>query len=228
MKISIIIPARNEKPLIAPLIKRLRTLAAHSNDIEFIVAANDSTDSTSAYAKTSGAIVTHSVPQRATAMNSGAFVATGEIIYFLHSDSTPPRDFDLLIQKQYQKGFRAGCFRLKFDDKHLLLKFFAWFSRLPVSWAHYGDQSLYVEKQLFYDIGGYDERLSILEDTEIVNRLQKVTKFAILKPAITTSARQYRTYGYYRLQAIYIILVLMYGLGFKQSTLIRLYKKWLS
>ena len=61
-------------------------------------------------------------------MNIGAKEASGDILYFLHADSFPPKDFDYNIIRQVKKGNIAGCFRMKFNSTHPVLKISQWFT----------------------------------------------------------------------------------------------------
>lgn len=42
-------------------------------------------------------------------MNAGAAHATGEILYFLHADTLPPKNFAKQIIKTYTAGKQIGC-----------------------------------------------------------------------------------------------------------------------
>ena len=63
---------------------------------------------------------------RAKQMNLGVKSATGDILYFLHADSLPPKCFDTLIIKEVEKENQAGCFRMQFESKH-------WFNQIECS-----------------------------------------------------------------------------------------------
>ena len=49
-------------------------------------------------------------------MNLGAKFAKGHILYFLHADSFPPKNFDKLIVNEVKKSNEAGCFIMKFTS----------------------------------------------------------------------------------------------------------------
>ena len=91
--ISIIIPTYNEADPIAQTISK--TYAANGkHEVEVIVVDGGSKDDTITIAKNCGAIVVLSErKERAAQMNRGASLAKGEILYFLHADSIPPKDF---------------------------------------------------------------------------------------------------------------------------------------
>ena len=171
LKISIIIPALNEEETIASTIGHLQKKSIPENIQEILVVDGGSTDATFEIAKNCGAKVVHSSKGRAKQMNTGAKEATGEILYFLHADSYPPKDFDRLIIAEVQKGNPAGCFKMKFDSNHWWLRLASWFTKFSWRACRGGDQSQFISRTLFDEIGGYDETYVIYEDNILINEL---------------------------------------------------------
>src|SRR6266498_1220782 len=92
MKFSIIIPAYNEEKYLPRLLESIKTARANYSggreEIEVIVANNDSTDATAEVAVAHGARVVHVAKRRiAAARNGGARIAQGEILCFIDADS---------------------------------------------------------------------------------------------------------------------------------------------
>ncbi len=225
MKISIIIPVYNEEEFIAETIDQV--IATSRNRVEEIIVVNGgSTDSTvQKVSETSAQVVTSPKKGRAAQMNYGAFKAKGDILYFLHADSIPPAGFDLKILSEVEHGSSAGCFRLAFDRDHWLLNFYAWCTRFDVDLFRFGDQSLFIKKDLFWEIGGFREDHVVMEDQEIIKRIKKRDSFSILSERVITSARKYRENGMLRLQLIFTLIVILYKLGFSQQKLVSVYRK---
>ncbi|MEO8582798.1 MAG: glycosyltransferase, partial [Flavitalea sp.] len=157
--ISIIIPTYNEADQIAQTINK--TCAANGNEeVEVIVVDGGSIDDTRGIAKNCGAqVVLCERKGRAAQMNVGATLSKGEILYFLHADSIPPKDFATQIINAHNKGAVCGCFRLAFDNTHWFLRANAWFTRFNVNAVRFGDQSLFVARHVFLKSGGFNERL---------------------------------------------------------------------
>lgn len=225
MQLSIIIPTYQEEGQIGPLVRYLRTQCPDAAATEILVADGGSTDQTKAQAAAAGAtVLTCPRKGRAAQLNYGACQANGELLYFLHADSIPPAGFRQLLLDAVAKGAQSGCFRLAFDWTHPLLQFSAWLTRLPWNCLRFGDQSLFATRTAFAQAGGYREDLIIMEDQEIISRLQQQGPFRVLPRALTTSARKYRENGAVRLQAIFTLLYLLYQLGADQHRLVRLYR----
>ena len=121
-------------------------------------------------------------------------------------------------------GVGSGCYRLAFDHPHWFLRANAWMTRFPLTLFRFGDQSLFVRKELFRQIGGYREDLLVMEDQEIVARLRRWAPFRVLPGVVTTSARKYLANGVFRLQGIFGLIVLLYKLGVPQPRLVQVYR----
>lgn len=224
MKISIIIPALNEAEGIASLLAHLRANSRSKNIQEILLVDGGSKDNTVALAQEAGAKVINSPKGRARQMNAGAHSAVGPILYFLHADSYPPKNFDQHIIEAVKAGKLCGCFRLRFDQRHPLLDFSAWCTRFDVPAVRFGDQSLFVEKQIFEKSGGFKEELIVMEDNEIIGRLKEQASFTILPESVLTSVRKYLKNGVWRLQFLFTLIYFGFHLGVSQEKLVRFYK----
>ena len=224
--VSIVIPAYNEAAGIGELLAYLRQATADEPDLEIIVADGGSTDNTRALARRAGAAVVRSPRKgRAAQLNYGARQATGDILYFLHADTYPPPGFLADLRQARRQGYGSGCYRLAFDHGHWFLRFSAWCTRLPLLLVRFGDQSLFVQRELFARVSGFREDLLVMEDQEIVGRLQAQGAFQVLPRVVTTSARKYLDNGVFRLQAAFALLTGLYWLGLSQPRLVGLYRR---
>jgi rSAM/selenodomain-associated transferase 2 len=225
LKLSVIIPTLNESGRIGPLVKYLKNeLSGMPHEI--IISDGGSDDNTIPEAESSGAVVTVSESKgRACQMNHGAEHANGDIFYFLHADTKPPSDFYDQIANAIQGGAVAGCFRLKFDISHPLLQLYGWFTRFEADLFRFGDQSLFVKKEVFVQVNGFDETLSIMEDQEIVRSIKNRTRnFVILKDSVVTSARKYKVNGIVFTQLVFTLIVILYYYGARQEVLAHFYQ----
>ena len=225
MTLSVIIPVFNEAAMIQATISRLVNNDTKNQVIEIIVVDGGSSDGTADLAGNSGAIVIHSSKGRAAQMNAGAALAKGEVLYFLHADTRPPVNYLALINQAMDNGFDMGCFRLQFDVVHWFLRANTWFTRFNINSFRFGDQSLFVKKEVFIKTAGYDESHIVLEDQEIIKRLRKIGRFTVMPDAVITSARKYTSNGVYKTQAVYFLIYMLYRFGISQQRLVSLYKK---
>ena len=107
MKISVIIPVYNEEKTIEQLMTFLEPL---KDGCEIIFVDGGSTDKT---LELIGNNFTVQVAEkgRANQMNAGAQASTGDVLFFLHCDSEPPKTMIEEIE-QVMKKYRAGCRRI--------------------------------------------------------------------------------------------------------------------
>ncbi len=223
--ISIIIPTYNEEEQIAETIGKTHTDNGQY-PIEIIIVDGGSTDATVSIAcNFKGITIVSEKKGRAAQMNKGASIARGDILYFLHADSIPPKKFTAYIMEAIDKGFSSGCFRLCFDYSHWFLKVNSWFTRFDVNAVRFGDQSLFVSKDVFNKSGGFKESLLMMEDQEIIHRIKKYGKFIVMNDFVTTSAKKYLDNGIYRMQAIFFRIWFLYYLGYSQQHLLKLHRK---
>jgi rSAM/selenodomain-associated transferase 2 len=203
--ISIIIPVLNEASGIGELLEYLQETSNKDNVHEILVVDGGSQDDTASvvttFSKKDNRIRLLTAPRgRAKQLNVGAKQASGSILYFLHADSFPPKNFDTYINKEILAGNLAGCFKMRFNSNHWWLKLASWFTKFRWRACRGGDQSLFIARKLFEEIGGYDENFTIYEDNILINELYKKKQFVVIQQWLTTSARLYEKVGVFRLQ----------------------------
>lgn len=224
-KISIIIPVLNEESFIGKLLDYLLANSSEKNISDIIVVDGGSTDDTkNMVSKFQNTTLLNSEKGRAKQMNLGAKKATGTILYFLHADSFPPKNFDELIINEFENGNKAGCFKMQFDSNHWWLKLVGWFTKFNWKACRGGDQSQFITKTLFNEIGGYDERFSIYEDHILINKLYARKQFVVISKTLKTSARIYKKHGVWKIQFHYVIIYIKRWLGADANAIHRYYK----
>ncbi|WP_298521091.1 TIGR04283 family arsenosugar biosynthesis glycosyltransferase [uncultured Kordia sp.] len=253
-KISIIIPIFNEAETIVSLLETLLVRMKHSQH-EILLIDGGSTDTTVEIVtnfisefynqqhfskkRCVDSLFENSVSMleiqlfssekgRAKQMNFGAQKATGDILYFLHADTFPPKHFDEFILQKISAGHQAGCFRMKFDYLHPVLIVSQFFTRFNVNWCRGGDQSLFVMKSLFRELNGYNESYPIYEDCEFIHRLYEEDEFTVIPKSVVTSARKYREQGTWKLQYHFAVIHIKKSKGATPEELYAYYKKYVA
>lgn len=225
--ITVIIPTFNE----ALHIKQLADYLQHnSNDqVEVIVVDGGSTDDTIKLAKQTNATVLISPEKgRAAQMHYGALKANTDILYFVHADSLPPASFMTDIVTSIQGGYNIGRYQTKFSSSSWLLKLNAFFTRFDLFVCMGGDQSLFVTKDFYFNTGGFNTTLKIMEEYEFCERARKNGRYKILKGKILISARKYQNNSWLQVQKANYKAVQLYKKGASQETIASTYKQKLN
>lgn len=242
-KISVIIPMLNEADNIVNLLQYLVENSLKKNIAEIIVVDGGSEDGSQVKVEQfasssvverpqigvkstkSKIILLNSEKGRAKQMNLAAQNATGNIYYFLHADSYPPKNFDTFILSEVEKENQAGCFKMKFDHQHWWLKLASWLTQFSWRACRGGDQSQFITKKIFNEIGGYDETYTIYEDNILINELYKRNEFVVIQQWLTTSARLYKKRGIWNLQYHFWTIYVKKWFGASANDLYAYYKK---
>lgn len=183
--VTIIIPTYNEINNIKSLEYQLSKL---EGEFEVIFSDGFSTDGTYeaiSYPKIQVA------KGRAKQMNVAASLAKGEYLWFLHADSRIDRRSIHAIEKS---NYDFGCFYLAFYPSSLALFIASTSSshRVRTRKIAFGDQGIFIKKELFDKIGGYKE-LPIMEDYQLSIDLKEMGKPVELLPYyIYTSSRRFK------------------------------------
>lgn len=158
----------------------------------------------------------HTAAGRGHQMNAGAAVARGRWLVFVHADTTLERGWlDALRRLEAEPDVAGGAFRFALASHDWRARVIEWGVARRVGWfgLPYGDQAIFVRREVFGALGGYAE-LPIMEDVELVRRLSASGRRLVWLPTrATTSARRWERDGWIRRSAGNVLLVLRYFAG---------------
>ncbi|MFZ6052376.1 TIGR04283 family arsenosugar biosynthesis glycosyltransferase [Halocola ammonii] len=227
IKVSVIIPTLNEADFIGTLVEFLTT-NADSRLEKVIVCDGGSVDGTAELARDAGAEVVENLEQsRAVQMNAGWKVAGGNVLYFVHADSLPPKTYLDDIEEELKKGSDLGCYRFLFNSRRPALRFNSFMTRFNALSFRGGDQTLFVKREVFEELNGYDESYEIMEEYDFLIRANKRFKFSIIPKDVKVSARKYEYNSYFRVNVANIVAFTMFRLNCSASSIKRVYFKML-
>ncbi len=225
--ISVIIPTLNEGSTLASTLDRLlQEPNLQEPNLEVIVADGGSADDTCAIAQAKGVQVVQATRGRGAQLNQGAAIANGEILIFLHADTQLPANVEILVQQALAKpGTVAGAFDLAIDGPGWKLRWIEQGVKWRSRWLHlpYGDQALFITAERFHRMGGF-ANLPIMEDFDLVQRLNRQGRIAIVSTPVTTSNRRWQRLGVWRTTAVNQAMVIGYLLGLDIHRLARWYR----
>jgi rSAM/selenodomain-associated transferase 2 len=226
--LSIIIPVCNEEEYLGSLIDYLRANAVDIT-LDIIVVDGGSKDKTCQISQVKEVNLIHSPKMsRAYQMNIGVDQAKSEKLYFLHADTIPPKGYAKQVVEAIDSGKKAGCFRFVFDQKKMLLQINAYFTRFDYMWCRGGDQSLFITKRFFELMNRFDEEYSIMEEYDLIRRINKRDKFHILPDYMTVSSRKYRTNSWLRVMLANMMAFRRFNKGLEANVIKEKYKSALN
>lgn len=213
----------NEAQNINTMLEMVRRLAG---DKETIVVDGGSTDGTLDLAGMQQDVQLMTAAKgRANQMNAGARIASGDALLFLHCDSTLHMGALKAIEKALSETqVVGGCFTLDMDEQGLIYRIICMTSnfRAKYSRVYFGDQGIFVKKQVFEDIGGFPQ-IPLMEDWEFSKAMNKKGKTIQLEEKIVTSTRRFKKGGVYKTMWLMHKLKLLYKLGVSPEVLRKKY-----
>jgi rSAM/selenodomain-associated transferase 2 len=210
--VSIIIPARNDAEALRLTLDHLERLP-RIQDAEIIVAASGDREATERAVAFRAKTVWPAQCTRAALMNSGASLAAGEIFFFLHADSFPPRDAITEIHAALEnEKVVGGAFQHCFEEDVWSLKFISWINRRRYFFTrnYYGDQGIFVRADIFRRLGGY--RDVFMEDLDLTRRLKRLGRTRVIPLPLITSGRRFLAWGPWRAFWFIVWLLLLHSL----------------
>lgn len=180
MKVSFIIPVRNDAENLARCLGSIGRLDRQAADVEVVVIDNGSVDGSPDVARRSGARVLSIPGKRVSALrNDGVREATGDVLAFVDADhEIAPGWLAAAIETLEARPDAAGVGSLCWPPPSP-----TWVQRMydalrgrvsglrEVEWL--GAGNLAVRRQAFEAVGGFDPALEACEDVDISNRLRK-------------------------------------------------------
>lgn len=196
MRFSVVIPALNE----AAVIRRAALSAWEADASEVIVADGGSDDDTAAIAAACGCRVTNAPRGRASQQNAGASQATADVLLFLHADGAlAPQVGRQLAGAIRRPQVKCGAFRQRIEASGWRYRWLETGNAQRASWLGmpYGDQAIFVSRQVFDALGGFAE-VPLLEDVLLMRRLRRRWWPVLLPGPVYVSPRRWQRNGMVR------------------------------
>jgi rSAM/selenodomain-associated transferase 2 len=208
------VPVFHEEERINVLIEYLNHLDPHK-DIEIIVVDGAREKNTLKAIQSNHIIKISSEKGRAKQMNTGASVAKGDILIFLHADTElPMHTFKKLQSFTERREYVGGAFDLGIKSGKFIFKMIGTLSSLRsrLNRIPFGDQAIFIRREYFNQIGGYKE-IPLMEDVELMRRIKKSgNKIWIFYDRVMTSPRRWEKEGViyctlrnWAIQALYLL-----------------------
>jgi rSAM/selenodomain-associated transferase 2 len=223
--VSIVIPVLHEQEMINDRLEQLKTLR-NPPCYEVIVVDGSPTHETLKAIHEKGIVRLSSPPGRGHQLNKGAAAATGDILLFLHVDTSLPANALQCIEAAlHDERVIGGAFNHSIDSPRFLYKvvsrlifYRSWLTRVP-----FGDQAIFLRKRYFDAIHGYKE-IPLMEDVELMRRIKrKGGKIVLLRERVVTSPRRWDQEGVVLCTFRNLTIRTLYFLGVNPDRLVRFY-----
>jgi rSAM/selenodomain-associated transferase 2 len=210
--ISVIIPTYNEEKALPAT---LEYLLRQAGEYEVIVVDGGSSDRTCQIVRAEPRVRLLTASKgRAAQMNTGACIARGEWLLFLHADTLLPngalRRLNIL---ETDSSCQAGGFRHRFSGDDWRLRLISWMDNLraKITCIIYGDQAMFVRRALFEQLGGFPQQ-PFLEDIAFSEKLKRVIKPVLFDQYVVTDSRKFIQMGIWHSLARCAVILFCHGL----------------
>lgn len=228
-RVSIVIPTLNEAGCVERTLRQLSLLDPPAWEVLVVDAGSE--DETIAIAEsvfetfattTTARVISANGRGRSVQMNQGAQAATGEILCFLHADTSVPNDLVAVIDRTLADetvacgGFislMAGSLTTRWGvSLHNYLKTYyaplifrphLFFKGLRLL---FGDQVMFCRRADFWKVGGFDSALPIMEEADLCLKLVRLGRIRLVNRIVQSSDRRVAHWGFLKATAIYMYI----------------------
>jgi rSAM/selenodomain-associated transferase 2 len=224
---SVIIPCYLDEARLATLLGQLRKLPQTSSQglLEIIVVDGADNQKCREVCHQYNAYWIPGEPCRGRQLLTGAAMARGDALWFLHADVRLPPDPVGAMKRALAQNAIGGYFRFRFDAPRawpalLLEPAIAIRCRVGVP---YGDQGLFMTRRAYVDAGGHSP-WPLFEEVALVRGVRRLGRFMALCEPLFIDSRRWHRDGWWRRTWVNRNLALAFARGVKPDRLAAIYR----
>lgn len=201
MKLSVIIPCKNEAGVVDALLKSLETQTRPADEI--VIVDSHSTDGTAKHVQKIGKNLPLKIVRAvkkgvAEARNIGGAESSGDTLLFLDADCTLDSDFlERFLHEKARRKLATGGFTQRMPSKNKGIevgaRFMNGYARTmqhtpwPIAYS-----CLFADRAAFTELNGFDPEIFIMEDYDFIYRAKKAGfRIGILSVPFISSDRRF-------------------------------------
>ncbi len=161
---------------------------------------------------------------RGAQLNAGAERAAGNVLVFLHADTSVDACSGREIADALSSsGVAGGCHRFRVQPPAARFTRYALLEagvnlRTRIFRTATGDQAIFARRDRFWEAGGFPD-YPLFEDVTLVRRLRGIGRFERVDATARTSRRRWEDRGFWRTVAFHWILRTAFHLGVRPERL---------
>jgi glycosyltransferase involved in cell wall biosynthesis len=206
--ISVIVPAHNEEAYLGATLDALNR--QDYGNFEIIVIANGCTDRTADVAREKCTrLVTLEEKSLGVSRNLGAMLAEGDLLLFLDADTLLEPHALRIIAERFTPRHAGGTLKGQPDSDRFAYRVIYGLKNFMHRFVVRNGSSgvILCWKKHFEEVGGFDERLELRENSELIRRLKRFGGYRYIDAtAATTSMRRYERRGVRNIVILWIKL----------------------
>jgi len=206
--ISVIVPAHNEEDYLGATLDALN----HQDygNFEIIVVANGCKDRTEEVAREKCTrLITLESKSLGVSRNLGGRMAVGELLVFLDADTILEPHALWIIAEQFTEHHAGGTLEGRPDSNRFAYRVIYGLKNFIHRFVVRNGSSgvIICWKKHFMRVGGFDERLELRENSELIRRMKRFGSYCYINAtAATTSMRRYERRGVRNIVLLWIKL----------------------
>lgn len=221
--VGVVIPVINEAANLKVAVERAWVAGAN----RVLIADGGSSDGTWELAGNLNCERVQSTPGRGIQLNHGARQLDSTVVLFLHADCWLAPGSISQIREVIRSGIANwGGFCQQIENSGLIYRLLEFGNQQRVWWQRliYGDQGLWVRRDLYEAVGGFPE-IPLMEDFVLSQRLAKRERPRLLAGPLMVNARRWEKRGVLRQTLLNWRISLMFRCGAKPESLVKLYRR---
>lgn len=223
VRVSLIIPLLNEGTQLQSLQESLGRFPRQQ--LELIAVDGGSVDDTPTRVAAFVDQVISAPKGRASQMNAGAAVASGDVLLFLHADTRLPDNFLSVLKNNFLPSAKCwGRFDVQLSGRHLAFRVISSFmnGRSRLTGIATGDQAMFMRRDAFQQVGGFPA-IVLMEDIALSKNLKQISPPFCSREKVITSSRKWQVNGIVATVLLMWRLRLAYFFGASPERLAKIY-----